>query len=68
MDIVLSSEEIDILVKLIQAELENINPEIRRSATSRFRIQLREDREVLRNLLDRLNDCKGRADKEVVGF
>lgn len=55
MEVELDKKEVGVLVKLIQRELEEINPEIHHSATSAMRNELREDRNTLRHLLGRLH-------------
>ena len=51
----LDQKEVDLLRHLVERELDEINPEIRRSATMKTRIELRQDREILRGIADRLH-------------
>ena len=54
MEIELSEKEMTIILQLVEAELAELNPEIRHSATSAMRERLRDERTVLRGLYDRL--------------
>ena len=54
MQIDLNEKEAGLLRKLVECELEEINPEIRHSATSGKRDELREVRRLLRGLLGRI--------------
>lgn len=53
MQLELDPKEISILQKLIELALEEINPEIHHSATSRVKGELRAEREVLKQLYTR---------------
>ena len=51
MHIELSTEERDMLVRLIEREIHELGPEIRHTQTSSYR-----DKQALRKLLERLRD------------
>ena len=53
MQVELNITEMNLIVRLIEAELEEISPEIHHSTTSKMRVELRRDRDDLRNMLTR---------------
>ena len=56
MHIELSTEERDMLVRLIEREIHELGPEIRHTQTSSYRDDLKGDKQALRKLLERLRD------------
>lgn len=65
MRIEFTRNEILLLIKLVELELQSINAEIRHSATSNMREQLREERRMLPIILERL--CSAGEEKRAVG-
>lgn len=54
MTIELSPEEVEVLQKLLEHEIDELNPEIRHTRTAGFREELKDYREVLRRLHERI--------------
>jgi hypothetical protein len=54
MNIELSQEEVEVLRKILEHEISEINPEIHHSATYVMRDELKQHREALKSLFERL--------------
>ena len=54
MTIELNSEERDILIHLLDREISDLGPEVRRTRTSDYRAELKAEKQTLRRLSERL--------------
>jgi len=54
MTIELNNEERDILIHLLDREISDLGPEVRRTRTSDYRAELKAEKQTLRRLLERL--------------
>lgn len=59
MTIELDSEERDILIHLLDREISDLGPEVRRTRTSDYRAELKAEKQMLKGLLERLRESSG---------
>ncbi|MBI4580440.1 MAG: hypothetical protein HY718_12100 [Planctomycetes bacterium] len=54
----LTTQERDLLIELLSREMENLGPEIRHTDDREYRVELRERRQLVRDLLARLEHAE----------